>query len=64
MAPGDEHALSVCGWRNDGLAWVARCACGWESGERDYHEEALADFRHHRMNVLGWTVVRPHPRKD
>jgi hypothetical protein len=52
-----------CGWRHEGLAWVATCACGWQSALRDYDEEALTDFRHHRMDVLGWTVVRPHPRE-
>jgi hypothetical protein len=34
-----------------------------EGEPRDYKEEALADFRHHKMDALGWIVVRPHPRE-
>jgi hypothetical protein len=33
-----------------------------EHGElRDYSEEARAEFRHHRMHRLGWSVVSGQP---
>jgi hypothetical protein len=57
MGGGDEHALKGCDWQPDPRAWVARCACGWQTGPRDFHEEALVDFRHHRMAWLGWRVI-------
>ena len=58
----EGHALAHYYWHPGDRAWRARCTCGWTSGPYDSNEEALSAFRNHRMDVLGWTVVRPHPK--
>ena len=63
MSGGAEHRLLDPVWQARELAWRAECECGWQSERLDLQEGALAAFRQHRMDVLGWTVVRPHPPK-
>ncbi|MBV8949810.1 MAG: hypothetical protein JOZ99_02965 [Actinobacteria bacterium] len=58
-----DHALVDCGWKAADGAWAACCSCGWQSGPRDYHEQALSAFGQHRVDALGGTVVRPHSKR-
>jgi hypothetical protein len=64
MDGAGEHALTSCGWHPSDMAWRTYCQCGWQSKPRDYNEEALADFRRHRLDGLGWRLIRGEGRRD
>lgn len=64
MRRRDEHRLKGCDWDPAERAWRARCECRWESEPNDYGEDALAEFRKHRLDGLGWRVIRGEGRRE
>jgi hypothetical protein len=50
MVRPERHVLVDCAWRGGVSTWAASCTCGWQSGPRDYYEDALEDFAQHRLD--------------
>ena len=56
----ERHVLVDCAWRRGVSTWAASCTCGWQSGPREYYEDALEDFAQH----LSTSRSRPRPLRS